>query len=62
MTSEELANWKIESLARAINWLTARATQGDERRAVLISQEDWDEFQQAVEGTFRAKESDLSGA
>lgn len=56
---DEFAEWKIEQLAKAIDWLTARVSLGLLEKTVMISEEDWNEFQKGVQRVYDAKESDV---
>lgn len=55
----EFDNWKIESLSKAIIWLSARAIFKLEDDQVVFNGEDWRDFRQAVEGAFNAKADDI---
>jgi hypothetical protein len=55
MTREEIEAWKLESLARAVDWLSARAILKLDSDEVVFSGEDWREFRNSIESTFDAK-------
>lgn len=59
MNRDELESWKLESLAKAIDWLSARVILKIEGDQAVFSGEDWCEFQRVVTETFNAKTSDF---